>query len=125
VGNTYYSSYRSLCELELGRHALAHISRADFNSLNDSTRLLKAFERTVSHFSLEALYEPQIHQFEPQGLTGIVLLAESHISIHTWPERGEAAVDVFTCGGRDSRQIAEFFCTAIDNAHLDITVVER
>lgn len=111
--------------MALGKHALAHISGADFDNLNDAERLLKAFKRTVSHFTLEALYEPQIHQFEPQGLTGIILLAESHISIHTWPERGEAAVDVFTCGGRDSRQIAEFFCTAIDNAHLDITVIER
>ena len=98
---------------------------ADFANLNDAERLLGAFKRTISNFGLDALYEPQIHRFEPQGLTGIVLLSESHISIHTWPERGEAAVDVFTCGGRDSRKIAEFFCTAIDNAHLDVTVVER
>ena len=109
----------------LGRHALAHMSGADFASLNDVVRIHTAFKRTVSHFNLEALYEPQIHQFSPQGVTGIVLLAESHISIHTWPERGEAAVDVFTCGGRDSRQIAEFFCSAIANSHLDVTVVER
>lgn len=110
----------------LGRHALAHISGADFDDLNNETELLKAFKRTVSHFSLEALYEPQIHKFTPYGLTGIILLAESHISIHTWPERGEAAVDVFTCGGRDSRQIAQFFCTAVvSRAHIETMVVER
>ena len=40
-------------------------------------------------------------------------------------DRGKAAVDVFTCGERDSRKIAEFFCTAIDNGHIDVTVVER
>ena len=109
----------------LGRHALAHISGADFADLNDEQKLLSAFKRTVLNFHLEALYEPQIHKFEPQGLTGIVLLAESHISIHTWPERGEAAVDVFTCGGNDSRQIVEFFCSAISHAHVSIMVVER
>ena len=38
------------------------------------------------------------HRFDPQGVTGLALLAESHISIHTWPENGYAAVDVFTCG---------------------------
>ena len=38
------------------------------------------------------------HQFQPQGVTGLALLAESHISIHTWPESGYAAIDVFTCG---------------------------
>ena len=38
------------------------------------------------------------HKFEPQGVTGIVMLAESHISIHTWPEKGMAVCDIFTCG---------------------------
>jgi S-adenosylmethionine decarboxylase len=38
------------------------------------------------------------HKFSPQGVTGVVVLAESHISIHTWPELGYAAVDIFTCG---------------------------
>ena len=38
------------------------------------------------------------HQFHPQGVTAVGLLAESHLSIHTWPEHGYAAVDVFTCG---------------------------
>lgn len=40
-----------------------------------------------------------IHEFAPHGVTGVVLLAESHLSIHTWPEYGYAALDVFTCGG--------------------------
>jgi len=39
-----------------------------------------------------------VHKFEPQGLTGIAMLAESHISIHTWPEKGMAVCDAFTCG---------------------------
>ena len=38
------------------------------------------------------------HKFEPQGVTGVAMLAESHISIHTWPEKGMAVCDVFTCG---------------------------
>jgi S-adenosylmethionine decarboxylase len=38
------------------------------------------------------------HRFAPHGVTGVVLLAESHVAVHTWPERGVAAVDVFTCG---------------------------
>ena len=39
-----------------------------------------------------------VHKFEPQGFTGIAMLAESHISIHTWPEKGMAVCDAFTCG---------------------------
>jgi S-adenosylmethionine decarboxylase len=38
------------------------------------------------------------HHFNPQGVSGVVIIAESHLSIHTWPEHGYAAVDVFTCG---------------------------
>lgn len=42
--------------------------------------------------------EISLHAFSPQGLTGVVLVAESHIAIHTWPEIGYMAVDIFTCG---------------------------
>jgi len=40
----------------------------------------------------------RFHRFEPQGVSGIIFVAESHLSIHTWPEHGYAAVDLFTCG---------------------------
>ncbi|OIP76270.1 MAG: S-adenosylmethionine decarboxylase proenzyme [Parcubacteria group bacterium CG2_30_36_18] len=42
--------------------------------------------------------EVTIHKFQPQGITGVVLLAESHIAIHSWPEINYVAVDIFTCG---------------------------
>lgn len=38
------------------------------------------------------------HEFEPQGVSGVIVIAESHLTIHTWPEQGYAAVDIFTCG---------------------------
>jgi S-adenosylmethionine decarboxylase len=41
------------------------------------------------------------HQFQPQGVTAVTLLAESHISIHTWPEKGMAVCDIFTCGNSE------------------------
>jgi S-adenosylmethionine decarboxylase len=44
--------------------------------------------------------ETLVHKFLPQGLTGVVLLAESHISIHTWPELNYVAIDIFTCGDK-------------------------
>jgi S-adenosylmethionine decarboxylase proenzyme len=48
----------------------------------------------------------QFHHFNPQGVSGVVVIAESHISIHTWPEYGYAAVDVFTCGTAVNPEIA-------------------
>ena len=47
----------------------------------------------------------QFHQFEPAGVTGVVLLAESHASVHTWPEAGLVTLDVFTCGALDTAAI--------------------
>ena len=44
------------------------------------------------------------HKFEPQGVTAVALLAESHISIHTWPENGTAVCDIFTCGEHTTPQ---------------------
>ncbi|MEE8121447.1 MAG: adenosylmethionine decarboxylase [Anaerolineales bacterium] len=44
------------------------------------------------------ILDDYFHQFQPIGVSGVVLIAESHISIHTWPERGFAAADIFTCG---------------------------
>ena len=49
----------------------------------------------------------QFHQFEPFGVTGVLLLAESHLSIHTWPEDGLATLDIFTCGAMDTELIID------------------
>jgi len=46
------------------------------------------------------------HQFDPSGVTGIVVLEESHVSIHTWPEEQYAAVDLFTCGDPNEARLA-------------------
>jgi S-adenosylmethionine decarboxylase len=49
--------------------------------------------------SISALvFESRFSRFSPQGASGVVILAESHLAVHTWPELGFAAVDVFTCG---------------------------
>jgi S-adenosylmethionine decarboxylase len=48
--------------------------------------------------SRATIMESAFHRFEPQGVSGTVILAESHLSIHTWPEKGYAAMDFYTCG---------------------------
>ena len=69
--------------------------------LNDPARVEAAL-REAARATNSTLLDLQIHAFARQGVTGLALLAESHISIHTWPERGYAAVDIFICGeGRD------------------------
>ena len=53
--------------------------------------------------------ESAFHRFEPQGVSGTVILAESHLSVHTWPEKGYAAFDVFMCGDAEPRKAIDVF----------------
>lgn len=83
----------------MGRHILAEIYGCDFDILND----LKRIEEIMINAALEAGAEVRefvFHRFSPQGVSGVVVISESHLTIHTWPELGYAAVDVFTCGDR-------------------------
>ena len=81
----------------IGRHCILELYQCDQAKLND-----EAFIRTTITSSAKiagaTLLNLVTHSFKPQGVTGLALLAESHISIHTWPEVGYAAIDVFTCG---------------------------
>ena len=81
----------------IGRHCILELYQCDQVKLND-----EAFIRTTITSSAKiagaTLINLVTHSFKPQGVTGLALLAESHISIHTWPEIGYAAIDVFTCG---------------------------
>lgn len=81
----------------LGRHVLAEIYGCRFEVLND----IKEVEDIMVNAALEAGAEVRefvFHKFSPQGVSGVVVISESHLAIHTWPELGYAAVDVFTCG---------------------------
>ena len=83
----------------LGRHVLAEIYGCEFSILND----IKKVEALMVKAALKAgaeVRECVFHKFSPQGVSGVVVISESHLAIHTWPELGYAAVDIFTCGER-------------------------
>lgn len=80
-----------------GKHCVQELYKADSYLLNDEAFVREALVGAAS-VANATLLDVSTHLFEPQGVTGFVLLAESHISIHTWPELGYAAVDVYTCG---------------------------
>ena len=88
---------KTISSENIGRHCILELYQCDHAKLND-----EAFIRTTITSSAKiagaTLINLVTHSFNPQGVTGLALLAESHISIHTWPEIGYAAIDVFTCG---------------------------
>ena len=81
----------------VGKHCILELYECDEYKLNDEA-FVRTTITTAAKLAGATLLNLMTHRFEPQGVTGLALLAESHISIHTWPENGYAAVDVFTCG---------------------------
>jgi len=81
----------------LGRHFLLDIAEAPFEVLDDPVVIEEALVSTVKAMGAKVL-GIHIHRLAPQGISGVVVISESHLTIHTWPELGEAAVDLFTCG---------------------------
>ncbi len=83
----------------LGTHVLLELRDCDPALLDDLSYIRQELLRAASAVDAHVVGET-FHQFTPQGVTGVLSIAESHISIHTWPEHRYAAADVFTCGDR-------------------------
>ena len=81
----------------LGTHLLLELRGCDPELLDDLAYIRQELLRAATEVDAHVIGE-SFHQFTPQGVTGILSIAESHISIHTWPEYGYAAADIFTCG---------------------------
>ena len=79
------------------KHILFTLYDCDRDLLNDRMYIENVLYETANQCGATWLNTVS-HQFTPQGVTAVTLLAESHISIHTWPEKGMAVCDVFTCG---------------------------
>lgn len=65
------------------------------------------------------------HQFSPQGVTGVVMLAESHLAVHTWPERSYAAVDLFTCGNLDPQPGLDYLAECLGSTEMRRRTLRR
>jgi S-adenosylmethionine decarboxylase len=83
----------------LGRHVLIELNDCNREIINDVESIRILLCETAERIGA-TIVNQAFHKFSPQGVSGVVLIAESHIAVHTWPEYGYAAVDVFTCGTR-------------------------
>lgn len=81
----------------LGRQLLLELKDCDPEVLNDLEFLKSSLCEAAVQIGATVIGD-SFHRFSPQGVSGVVIIAESHLFIHTWPEYGYAAVDVFTCG---------------------------
>ena len=79
------------------KHFLLELYRCDYEKLNDES-FLRCTLNNAAKLANARVLNLVSNKFEPHGVTAIALLAESHLSIHTWPEERYSAVDIFTCG---------------------------
>lgn len=108
-----------------GRHLLLDLSGIEAHALRDASgieRLLRAAAELAGATPLGA----QFHHFGAgAGITGVVILQESHISIHTWPEHGFAAVDIFMCGETRPEDAARHLILRLQPSQHQLKTVER
>ncbi len=93
--------------------------------LDDAEFLKKTLEKASEAVGAKVVREV-IHRFSPVGVTVILILAETHVSVHTWPEHGYAAVDVFVCGeGKDPHRAWDVIMEALGPESFDIREFTR
>lgn len=86
------------------KHILFTLKGCPFDLLNDKEFIRMVLFR-ASKECKSTLLDLTVHKFDPQGVTGIAMLAESHLSIHTWPEKNMAVCDIFTCGDTSTPEV--------------------
>ena len=109
----------------LGLHLLLELEGCNREFLDDVEYIENAMVGAAGEAGA-TIVGRSFHKFRPRGVTGIVAIAESHLSIHTWPEYGYAAVDIFTCGRSfQPRRAAELIIERLLCARPSVTEVER
>ena len=107
------------------KHLLLELYRCDYNKLNDESFLRCSLNRAAKLANATVLNLIS-NKFEPQGVTAIALLAESHISIHTWPESNYSAADIFTCGQNMLPELAsQYLIEALKAEEHFLRVIDR
>ena len=109
----------------LGQQLIVELYGCDRTLLDDPSRLEQILTESIRR-SGGTIIRPCFHQFSPHGVTGVVVIAESHVSIHTWPEFGYCALDVFTCGTQvQTDQIFEYVRSELRAQETSVMEVKR
>lgn len=106
------------------RHLLAEYWGCPSELLNDPT-WLEAQLRDAAEAAGVRVLTAMFHRFRPQGVSGVLVIQESHLSIHTWPEEGYAAVDLYTCGQGEPLKAHEVLREGLQAKRCDTMLIGR
>lgn len=109
----------------IGQHLLADLYDVAADRLVDDGLLADCLEKAAHRGGMHPIGRPVLHRFEGGGLTGYLLLSESHIAFHTYPEHKYIAVDVFSCGRGDSKAALSVFLAALEPGREQIATASR
>ncbi|MEK4028515.1 MULTISPECIES: adenosylmethionine decarboxylase [Bacillaceae] len=97
----------------MGRHVIAELWGCNLEKLNDMETIEQIFVDAALKSGAE-IREVAFHKFAPQGVSGVVIISESHLTIHSFPEHGYASIDVYTCGDLDPNIAANYIAEALE-----------
>ncbi len=111
--------------MSIGIHLVGDLKGVDPEKISDVETMQNVMESAVKYGKLTKI-RSYYHQFTPSGVSGIILLAESHLSFHTWPEYGLVALDIFTCGPTENAESAlEYILGKLTPSSIEYKRIER
>lgn len=106
------------------RHFLVELFGCDAQLLNHAERLRELLRSAAEAAGARVVAEV-FHPFAPHGVTGVVVIEESHLSIHTWPETGYAAVDFYTCGDVRPERAIDLLSGELHASRVEVLEIAR
>lgn len=108
----------------LGKHLIAELFNCNESHLAD-TKKVEEIMLTATKLTKTTVIKHFFHEFIPYGVSGVVVIAESHFTIHTWPEFAYAAVDIFTCGDIDCQTAIDYIKNELGSNKCSIFQFKR
>ncbi len=108
----------------LGTHVIAELFDCNEFHINDVKKVEEVL-MAAAELSSATIIKPFFHKFSPYGISGVIVIAESHFTIHTWPEHGYAAVDIFTCGDLNYQAALEHIKNELEAERCTIFQFQR
>ena len=109
----------------LGKHLILELYHCDAKLLEETEKVTEIMLDAALHIGATVVTH-NFHQFSPYGVSGVVVIQESHLTIHTWPEHAYAAIDIFTCGDKINPWAAsQFLREKFFAAHVSVIELRR
>ncbi len=109
----------------LGEHYIVEASGCNPEVIGDIQKVQKILVEAAERARV-TIWTISFHRFPPNGVSGVIVIAESHISIHTWPEVGYAAIDIYTCGDNAlPEEAVNYAIKGFGATHVHITEITR